>query len=271
MRNFSSGKFPTRTLNTKVFGDLILAETFYTAGQVIENHSHNTHGFIIVLKGEFVEIQSRRNHVCKSADVIFRPAGHLHGDAFRAPATRCLNLQFTSHWLSRFHHAEDTNTPSYFSGGELFQLGLKIYKEYRIADQDSPLILEGLSLEMVGSASRFRNAKTETGLPQWMKKIQDRLHDSFGEPLTVLDLAAEAGIHPVYLNRAFRKRFGQTIGQYMRKSRMDYCCTKLASTSTPLAEISAGAGFCDQAHFSRFFKRMHGMTPLAYRRIFRKV
>ena len=273
MLKLKAGKFPTEVLHTRTVGDLVLAETFYKSGQVIENHSHKQSGFIIILKGEFVEIHEKRSRACKSSDVIFRPADQLHADHFEGTSTRCFNMQFGSNWLSRLERITGdpvSGDPSYFSGGVIFQLGLKLYSEFRIMDLDSPLIMEGIALEMIGEANRLL-IKEESGTPLWLKRVCERLPEHFAEPLSVQQLAIEAGVHPIYLQRAFRKHYNQSIGEYLRRLRIQFCCTQLASTKVPLADISAAAGFCDQGHFSRVFKRMCGMTPQAYRRFFRSV
>ena len=274
MLNLKAGKFPTEVLHRKVFGDLVFAETFYTSGQIIEQHSHKQAGFIFILNGDFLEFHEKRNRVCKSADVIFRPAGQLHADHFKSPSTRCFNMQFGLQWISRLQRITGdfrSEEPGYFSAGVLFQLGLKLYREFRISDLDSPLIMEGLALEMLGQTNRLLINKRETCAAPWLKRVHERLHSQFTEQLSVPELAVEAGVHPVYLNRAFRKQYGQSIGEYLRMLRMQFCATQLASTSISIADISAAAGFYDQSHFSRIFKRLSGITPLAYRRFFRKV
>jgi AraC family transcriptional regulator len=274
MLNLKAGNFPTEVLHSNAFGDLVFAETSYASGQVIEQHSHKQAGFIFVLKGEFLEVHERRNRVCKSSDVIFRPAGQLHGDHFESSSTRCFNMQFGVNWLSRLQRITSaflSEYPGYFSGGVLFQLGLKLYKEFRMPDKDSPLIMEGLALEMLGVTNRLVMEKAESSVPPWLKRVHERLHSRFAEQLSVQALAIEAGVHPVYLNRVFRKHYGQSIGEYLRTLRMQFCSTQLASTNMPIADISAAAGFYDQGHFSRIFKRLCGITPLAYRKFFRKV
>ena len=273
MLNLKAGKFPTEVLHSKAFGDLVFAETFYTSDQIIEQHSHKQFGFIFVLKGEFLELHERQNRVCKSSDVIFRPAGQLHGNHFRSDATRCFNMQFGTNWVHRLKRitGDLSEDPGYFSAGVLFQLGLKLYKEFRISDVDSPLIMEGLALEMLGETNRLLINKEESCAAPWLKRVQERLHSHFTEQFSIPALAAEAGVHPVYLNRAFRTQYGQSIGEYLRTLRMQFCATQLASSRMSIAEIGAVAGFYDQSHFSRVFKRCCGITPLAYRRFFRKV
>jgi len=274
MLNLKAGKFPTDVLHSRTVADLVFAETSYRSGQVIENHSHKQAGFIIILQGEFLEIHEGRNRACKSSDVIFRPADQLHADHFENTPTRCFNLQFGSDWLSKLERITDgliLGDPTYFSGGVLFQLGLKLYREFRMPDVDSPLIMEGLALEMIGAANRLLIQKERSGAPPWIKKVRERLHAHFAEQLSIQLLAMEAGVHPIYLHRAFRKHYSQSIGEYLRTLRIQFCCAQLASTDVPLADISAVAGFYDQSHFSRIFKRMCGLTPLAYRKFFRTV
>ncbi|MDP3908824.1 MAG: helix-turn-helix domain-containing protein [Gemmatimonadales bacterium] len=41
---------------------------------------------------------------------------------------------------------------------------------------------------------------------------------------------------------------------------------ELARADAPLSDVALRAGFADQSHFTRFFRRTMGVTPLAYRR-----
>jgi AraC family transcriptional regulator len=79
-------------------------------------------------------------------------------------------------------------------------------------------------------------------------------------------LAVGVGVHPVTLARAFRRAFGCTIGEYLRRLRIERAAEQLATGTQPLAEIALAAGFADQSHFSNVFRRRVGMSPSAYRR-----
>jgi AraC family transcriptional regulator len=50
--------------------------------------------------------------------------------------------------------------------------------------------------------------------------------------------------------------------------RVDYARRKIANSREPLVEIALSAGFADQTHFTRTFKRVTGMTPMEFRRTF---
>jgi AraC family transcriptional regulator len=46
---------------------------------------------------------------------------------------------------------------------------------------------------------------------------------------------------------------------------VDFAAHKLITTDEPLAGIALAAGFSDQSHFNRTFKRRTGMTPATFR------
>jgi AraC family transcriptional regulator len=73
------------------------------------------------------------------------------------------------------------------------------------------------------------------------------------------------GVHPVYLASEFRKHFGCTIGEYVRKLRVEFACRRISESDSPLSDIAIAAGFSHQSHFSRTFKAVTGMTPAGYR------
>jgi AraC family transcriptional regulator len=67
----------------------------------------------------------------------------------------------------------------------------------------------------------------------------------------------------------FRQEYGCTLGDYLRNLRIGFASRRLATSSAPLAEIALAAGFADQSHFTKAFRRATGMTPVAWRRHFR--
>src|SRR5215471_14169195 len=71
---------------------------------------------------------------------------------------------------------------------------------------------------------------------------------------------------PVHLARAFRVHFGCSVGEFLRRRRVEWAANALATTEESLAAIAQCAGFCDQSHFTRVFRHVMGMRPGAYRR-----
>ena len=78
-------------------------------------------------------------------------------------------------------------------------------------------------------------------------------------------LAAAVGVHPSHLMRAFRQHHGCTVGEYVRRLRLEYACHLLSTTATSLTQTALDAGFAGQSHFNRAFKAFTGMTPSEFR------
>ena len=89
--------------------------------------------------------------------------------------------------------------------------------------------------------------------------------EHFCETLKLTEIAAEVGVHPVYLATAFRQKFGVTISEFVRKLRIEHACAELTKGELPLSAIALQAGFVDQSHFSKTFKQFTGMSPARFR------
>jgi AraC family transcriptional regulator len=72
-------------------------------------------------------------------------------------------------------------------------------------------------------------------------------------------------VHPATLARAYRRRFGCSIGERVRALRVEHAARRLLETTEPLSTIAVGTGFYDQSHFTNAFRRQLGVTPAAYR------
>ena len=94
--------------------------------------------------------------------------------------------------------------------------------------------------------------------------IQDGAADLSGGDLTADDLATAAGCSRYAAYRAFRQAYGLSPSDYQRQLRVR-AARRLLSAGVAPASAAAEAGFADQAHLTRWFRRYYGVTPGAYR------
>jgi len=94
--------------------------------------------------------------------------------------------------------------------------------------------------------------------------IQDSAGDPGGRELTADDLAAAAGCSRYAAYRAFRQVYGLAPSDYQRELRVR-TARRLLTAGVEPAMAAAEAGFADQAHLTRWFRRYYGVTPGAYR------
>jgi AraC-like DNA-binding protein len=86
-----------------------------------------------------------------------------------------------------------------------------------------------------------------------------------GHDLGLDDLAAAAGCDKFSLIRAFKRELGLPPYAYFLRLRLRRAQTLLARGYRP-AEVATATGFADQAHFTRHFRRIVGLTPGRYAR-----
>ncbi|MCX6865830.1 MAG: AraC family transcriptional regulator [Verrucomicrobia bacterium] len=102
-----------------------------------------------------------------------------------------------------------------------------------------------------------------------MSAATDHIHRHFDEALRLPALAEMAGLSVYQFDQRIRALFHVTAGQYLVKVRIDAACKRLTGCDEPIIRIALACGYSDQSAFSRQFKQVVGISPLAYRRKFR--
>jgi AraC family transcriptional regulator len=102
--------------------------------------------------------------------------------------------------------------------------------------------------------------------PQWLKRAREIVETRFLEPLSLAEIAAAVGVHLVHLSREFHRYNRCTVGELIRRRRVEHASSLLAYSDMSLAEIALACGFSDQSHFSMMFKRHMGITPSRFRK-----
>ena len=133
-------------------------------------------------------------------------------------------------------------------------------------DDVAPVAIEGITLEILAEASRQLRTGLTGAQPRWLARAKDLIHARFSEPLSLTEIAAAVGVHPVHLSRLFPRYFHCTVADYIRRLRIASACEKISHSNRSLAEIAVTAGFADQAHFTRVCKRLTGRTPGQFRK-----
>ncbi|MGV9677716.1 AraC family transcriptional regulator [Nocardia sp. NPDC003482] len=90
------------------------------------------------------------------------------------------------------------------------------------------------------------------------------LRDRYGDDLSGAELAAAVGCDRFTLARAFRARYGMPPSVFQRQERLR-AARRLLANGRPIAAAAVEAGFADQAHLTRWFRRCYGITPGMFR------
>ncbi|MCI0603716.1 AraC family transcriptional regulator [bacterium] len=250
-------------------GHLIITETKHAAGLTLQPHSHERASISCVLEGSFLEATQNECHECQVATVLMKPGGEIHSNRYGSQGARTLIVELKQDLLNLIQEIPSVSIflrTECFPGGILSALAMKLYKEFRAQDGASILGMEGLVLEMMYEACKASAFHVPNRIPSWLSKAKEFLHDNFKNGLTLLTVAGVAGVHPAHLARAFRRHYGITAGEYVRRLRVEWCTTQLLHSDREILDIALEAGFYDQSHFIRVFKSLTGFTPYEFRR-----
>jgi AraC-like DNA-binding protein len=90
--------------------------------------------------------------------------------------------------------------------------------------------------------------------------------EKIAEPISVSALSSVVGLSRSYFSHAFRRSVGWTPHAHVVRLRLERAMTLMLHTEAPLTEVAFAAGFADQSHFSRSFRRLTGVTPADWRK-----
>ena len=219
-----------------------------------------------MLEGRSTETYGTTAFECEPWSVKFQPAGEWHTDVYGSEPVRCFIVQLRSEWLTRMeatHLLRDS--PLVDKGGDLARLMMRLRAQFQSVDEESPLLIEGLALQLIAETSRSLRKRPNGKPPLWLRRAKEVINDQFSHPLTLSLISGFVGVHPVYLASSFRRHYGRSVGEYLRERRIEFACHRIHTSDDSLADIALAAGFANQSHFTRTFKRVTGMTPATYR------
>lgn len=252
----------------------MVTHVWFPPGVILETHEHDRSTFAVILAGGFDLVlrstnNGSRTYDCPAGTILTQPAGVRHANHIAANGAQGVVLQPDTvagalperclAMLDRINHFRD---------GPIAAAARGLARELAAPDDLTPLAIEGLVMEILAEAARLDR---EIGIhrtqpPRWLITATDLVHARFRENLRIDEIAGAAGVHAAHLASVFRRVHRIPIGNYMRRLRVDWAADQLIGTDLPISEIAAEAGFADQAHLTRWFRRVMGATPAAYRR-----
>lgn len=253
------------TLRLRTIGPFTLRENFYASGMVLPKHSH-PHAYItFVIEGSFRERYAGRSIICRTGMIRYLPAGEVHENEIQA-RSRCLHVSSEACPFEELRQQPAVpRRPAEMSGLTTTWLANRLYAEFSRQDSASAMAIEGLVLEILAEIARADAADTARLAPNWLKQATEIVEARFLERLSLTEIASEVGVHYVHLSRQFHKYNRCTVGELIRRRRVQYASHLLAHSRTPLAEIALVCGFSDQSHLSFLFKRYMGLSPSKFR------
>lgn len=265
MLSLKTGTYLGEVLNITQTGGLLAGTTSYREGDAtgVMHHHENPH-LSLVLSGGGVERRERSQFERLPGQVMFFHAGESHQCINKLFPAKNLNLEIEHAFLRGNAVTELAIATAVSRNPDVKFVMLRMYKELLAGDDFTDTSIKMLLLSAFGPDPA---AGTQRARPPWVDVLHALLHDRWNEHLTLEDLSAGAGVHPVTVSKCFPKYFSCTLGEYMRKLKVEQSLRLIKASPLSLTDVAHECGFSDQSHFTRTFKRLTGLLPRHYKKL----
>jgi AraC family transcriptional regulator len=254
------------TFRTLDLDDFTVVQAWFPPDTVLDRHRHERASVAVMLDGSFTLGLTGHSHHCPPTAVFTEPLGEPHANYMGPRGAHVVVIQPDPARLELLRPFSGfLDSPTHRHDGGIAMRAARLVRELEATDDLSPLAAEGIVLEVFVDLARLDPARSGRP-PAWLLRAQELIHDRFTEPLHSSDIAGAVDMHPAHLGRVFRAYFNVSMGSYVRRLRLDWAARQLTHSAASLAAVAMAAGFADQSHFTRAFKRYTGLTPKAYRR-----
>lgn len=265
MNLLKTGNFFGDTNKTIRLDGITLTDTEYTHERV-DWHYHENAYFTFILHGGLIEGNKKETYHCSNGSLLFHSWQEPHYNLKPPGYTRGFHIELDKNCFADFSFEIKTLQGSFqIENPDIKFLFYRLFRETKIDDDVSGLSIQTSLLEifdrMLKKEDKRRNEK-----PFWTKKLAEMLREEFAEKISLAKLAGELGIHPAHLSRDFSKHFQCSLGEYVRKIRVEKSLALLPEKRLSLTEIAYRCGFADQSHFLRSFKQINGVAPSLFRK-----
>lgn len=249
-------------------------------------HTHSFFEMVYIDKGFSLHYCDGHHTVLTAGDIFILKPGQMHS-YIKAHHTHLYNCLFSFNSLSGFtddiinlpgicHIFEDKNR-----AWESIHLDLTERHEILICLEKMKwerlnksigwqIRLKTMMIDLLVAYSRFYQAKLKNGArTEHLKYIYEALkflEQNLGTDYSVKDIADFCNISPDYLTKQFKNILGVSLMEYIKNYRIAKAMELLTTTDLPIAQIAQTVGFGDISHFSRQFKQVSEVSPLAFRK-----
>jgi AraC family transcriptional regulator len=252
------GEYFGKTVWERRSGGLILTLSVYRPGWVQPWHCHANPTFFLLLEGDHRDHSRHSGFTQPAFSLVYHPTTLAHAAEQGPRGMRGLNIEYEPGWLDS-HGLREGDLGGYrlLDSAQARLAALRFLVTAFQPGDRAETDLQTQALEFLEPPA----APPATGpCPRWLRTAEDFLRARFRESVGLRHVAREAGVHPVYLARVFRRRHRCSVSEYLRALRLEEA-GRLVLQGASLAQAACAAGFADQAHFSRCFSAAFGLTP----------
>jgi AraC family transcriptional regulator len=242
---------------------LTVSAVTLNAGLKFGSHAHTHDQLCVVLKGRYEENCDARTYALRAGSILWRRAGKLHANVIGADDVEVILVDIEPERSQKLCLSL-AGPAAYFVPGTFDDIRRELVFELHRSDQASRIAIEGLVCLLAARTGR-RFTLPRSAMPEWFSRAVELIRSEYSCGISLADVATAAGVHPVTMAVAFRRQLGKSVGEYILDLRTAHARQELENTHRPIADIAQEAGFYDESHMGRVFRRRFGISPGALR------
>ena len=255
------------SLLTTRFQQMSVSRRSYPALMKQDLHAHTYTNITFIVSGSLSETVGTRVEWARPLSIVIKPEGTKHVNQFGPGGAVTLSVRLDQSFTRALQDwQKDLNQWRWQHCGSATKWFLRLMQSLQGREIEARAEIENHLYEMLAVLSTTPTLKP-ANFPCWLRLVKQQIDDDVENCGRVADLAARAGVHPVYLARQFRSYLAVSVSEYVKQSRLVTTAQLLSASRLSLASIAAQAGFSDQSHMGRRLKSTIGLTPHKYRRL----
>ena len=256
---------------------LWVAESNWTPDSGVKLHAHDGYYHMFLVREGAAEFTvGKDSRVLQKGMAILAAPGTVHGLINSSDSlVSTYEIKFTSSSPSVLRQLH--TLPGYLPASPLSELmAAEIVREGARQEINSQAYVSDYLIALLDYYCRYygRREKSDTavvdtsGFSETSKKIVRYLEANYNREIPLQEVATAVGFNKNYICSVFKKDAGMTIGACHTLIRIRRAAEMISFSDMDLMQVSQSTGFVSISHFNRVFKKVVGLPPGQYRRMF---
>lgn len=242
----------------------VLADTAHA----FPRHSHDEFGIGLMEAGGQLSASGRGQVTAGVGDIITVNPGEVHdGAPLRNESRRWRMLYLEPALMSALASGIDPEAKGEveFSAPVLsdHRIALRFANAFHRLSENPSLTGEEALLTLTAGLLSARRPGLPDPFHPGLRRVKALIDDAPDADVSLALMADEAGLSRFQVLRSFTAHFGLTPHAYLMQRRASRA-RELIRSGSPLAAVALEAGYADQSHMTRDFRRRYGLTPAAF-------
>jgi AraC-like DNA-binding protein len=221
----------------------------------IPEHAHDWPVLSIFVLGGYLNETELGRRLIDAPSAVFYRAGSAHRNTALCVGFEQIEIEFDPDWVSG---PVDAGAPvCHWIGGQAGSMA-RTLSQYCSGEISAGGIRSAL-IQFMQTVVHYR----ERPRAAWVDTVSQRLRED--TTAGVQELARMVGRHPSWLGAAYKAATGEGLLQALARFRIERAARLLRETEQCCASVALEAGFCDQSHMNRSFRRVLRRLPTEVR------